>query len=443
MNAARTLSPALALPYNAPVRSIAVINQKGGVGKTTTVANLGAALADRGIRTCLLDLDPQAHLTLHFGIEPGTPEAGVYEMLTESATLDQAAVDVRENLAVVPSVIDLAAAEVELVTTVGREQILRDRLAAAGREFDLAICDCPPSLGLLTLNALAACDDVLIPLQPHFLALQGLGKLLETVALVQQRINPKLTVAGVILCMYESTTRLTAEVQSDLKEFFDASSGGGLPWDHARIFDAVIRRNVKLAECPSHGLSIFEYEPRCNGATDYQALADELLATLGMVGPEQTPADTGPAIAEPVLPPSAQPPTPAPTPPADAAEPADASAPPADAHAPTPAPPAESQGAMDEQAEPGEWASEEPEWTVPPQAARPQPDSRPGTGPAAPDAPAEDATSHPANQRPRYDRPALPGPQAEPACRRHGDGDWPARDGGQAENEDPPTGQQP
>ncbi len=255
------------------------------MGKTTTVANLGAALAQRGSKICLVDLDPQAHLTLHFGIEPGAPEGGIYDVLADGRDFDQSIVAVRERLTVCPSVIDLAAAEVELVSTVGREQILRDAIAGADLDADLLMIDCPPSLGLLTLNALAAVDEVYIPLQPHFLALQGLSKLLETVSLVQKRINPDLRVTGVILCMYESTTRLAGEVFQDLQDFFVASRGTGRPWAQARIFNTVIRRNIKLAESPSHGETIFEYEPSSNGAADYAALAQEVLEGVGSAEP--------------------------------------------------------------------------------------------------------------------------------------------------------------
>jgi chromosome partitioning protein len=262
------------------VRTIAVINQKGGVGKTTTVANLGAALAARGRDVFLIDLDPQSHLTLHLGIEPGSRPVSLYNVMTGQADLAAAAVRLSEHLWLAPAVIDLAAAEVELVGTVGREQILRDRLAAAVPPAELAMIDCPPSLGLLTLNALAAADDVIIPLQPHFLALQGLGKLLETVSLVQHRINPRLKVLGVILCLYDSNANLSSEVVADLRQFLSAAHGGATPWARARIFETVIRRNVKLAECPSYGKAIFEYEPSSHGAEDYQRLAEEFLTVV-------------------------------------------------------------------------------------------------------------------------------------------------------------------
>ncbi|MFW6132701.1 MAG: AAA family ATPase [Planctomycetota bacterium] len=265
------------------MRTIAVINQKGGVGKTTTVANLGAALAERDRRICLIDLDPQSHLTLHFGLEPGQPEVSIYDVLTARTLPRDATVRLGANLQIIPAVIDLAATEVELSGTVGREQILADKLRDAAPACDLAIIDCPPSLGLLTLNALAAADEVYIPLQAHFLALQGLGKLLETVALVARRINPRLRVAGVILCLYESNTRLAAEVLADLNAFVADARGKDVPWADMTVFDTVIRRNVKLAECPSYGTTIFDYEPGSHGAQDYNALAEEFLARSNAV----------------------------------------------------------------------------------------------------------------------------------------------------------------
>jgi len=268
------------------VHTIAVLNQKGGVGKTTTVANLGAAVAARGCRVCLIDLDPQSHLTLHFGIEPGQSDVSIYDVLSGDTDLLSACVRVTDTVTVVPSVIDLAAAEVELAATVGREQILRDALGAQAMDCDLVLMDCPPSLGLLTLNALAAADEIFIPLQPHFLALQGLGKLLETVSLVQRRINPALRVGGVILCMYETATRLAAEVVADLEGFFDATHGTDCPWGEARIYQTVIRRNIKLAECPSHGKTIFDYDPASRGAADYGTLADEFVASYPALFPE-------------------------------------------------------------------------------------------------------------------------------------------------------------
>jgi len=312
-----------------PVRTYAVINQKGGVGKTTTVANLGAALASRGRDVCLIDLDPQAHLTLHFGVEPDTPAVSMYDVLTADTALSAAISQIAPRLSLAPAVIDLAAAEVELVTTVGREQILRDRLRDNPPAAELVLIDCPPSLGLLTLNALAAADEVLIPLQPHFLALQGLGKLLETIALVQRRINPRLRVAGIVLCMFESTTRLAGEVVADLEAFFADARETDTPWSNTRIFRSAIRRNIKLAESPSYGQTIFDYAPGSHGAEDYGALAGEFLE---MLQPPEPAAQAQHAPAPPT------PETPLPSEPAQAPAPASASdAPPTSSEAP-PAP---------------------------------------------------------------------------------------------------------
>ncbi len=259
------------------MRRISIINQKGGVGKTTTSANLGAALAARGQRVFMIDLDPQAHLTIHLGTEPSPDRPSVYDVLTSGAAIDSAAVPARPNITLLPAYIDLAAAELELVSMVGRENILRDAVAAMPGEYDFLVIDCPPSLGLLTINALSATDEVLIPLQPHFLALQGLGKLFETVTLVRDRLNRNLRVGGVMLCLYEAGTRLATEVVDDLEQFLNASRGQNVPWSEARLFTTTIRRNIKLAECPSHGQTIFDYAPKSHGASDYARLARELL----------------------------------------------------------------------------------------------------------------------------------------------------------------------
>lgn len=259
------------------MRTIAVINQKGGVGKTTTVANLGAAVASGGMNVCLVDLDPQAHLTLHYGVEPDDHTLTAYDVLTRECSAAQATRMLTPQLWLIPSSIDLAAAESDLANETGRENRLRDAFKAQELPHDFAIIDCPPSLGILTLNALTAADDVIIPLQPHFLALQGLGKLLDTIDLVHRHINPSLRVAGIVFCMFESATRLAAEVVADLREFFAAARQGDKPWAKTHIFSTVIRRNIKLAECPSYGKTIFEYEPRSHGAADYEQLGKEFV----------------------------------------------------------------------------------------------------------------------------------------------------------------------
>ena len=242
------------------------------------MANLGAAVAARGMDVCLLDLDPQAHLTLHYGLDATEGTMTSYDVITDGCKVPEATELLTGNLWLLPSTIDLAGAETELAARPGRERLLRNSLTAQHLTHDFILIDCPPSLGLLTINALAAASDVIIPLQPHFLALQGLGKLLETISLVCKHINPSLRVTGVLLCMYESVTRLTTEVVADLRSFFDTQRRTDKPWAHARIFQTVIRRNIKLAECPSYGKTIFEYEPRSHGAADYNALADEFLS---------------------------------------------------------------------------------------------------------------------------------------------------------------------
>lgn len=264
------------------MRRIAILNQKGGVGKTTTTVNLAAALAATGRRVCVLDLDPQAHATTHLGLEPDGTLPSLYDVLVTNKPLASVRKEADANLWLCPSDINLAAAEVELAGVVGREVILRETLAQDAETFDFMLMDCGPSLGVLTLNALAAADEVFIPLQPHFLALHGLSKLLETTALVSRRINPRLKVTGVVVCLFESQTRLAQEVVGDLRAFLDKSRGQPVPWADARVFDTKIRRNVKLAECPSHGRSIFRYAPACPGATDYAALANEVIGTVDL-----------------------------------------------------------------------------------------------------------------------------------------------------------------
>ncbi len=262
------------------MRSIAVMNQKGGVGKTTTVVNVAAAMAQSGRRVCLVDLDPQAHATLHLGIDPMPEQPSIYEVLADKAKLADVRRDVAENLSVVGASLDLAAAEIELAGVVGREVILRDKLREDEElsEVDYLLIDCPPSLGLLTLNALAAVDEVFIPLQPHFLALHGLSKLLETIELVAARLNSRLRLSGVIFCMYASNTRLAAEVSQDVDEFFHAARDRQTPWVDAVVFQTRIRRNIRLAEAPSFGQSIFRYAASSNGAEDYRRLTEEILS---------------------------------------------------------------------------------------------------------------------------------------------------------------------
>jgi chromosome partitioning protein len=264
------------------MRRIAIINQKGGVGKTTTAVNLAAALARCGQRVQVLDLDPQAHATTHLGVEPDGSAPSMYDVLVKNRPIAEAVRQVADNLWLAGADINLAAAEVELAGVVGREVILRD-LLEEDKSYDFVLMDCGPSLGVLTLNALAAASEVFIPLQPHFLALHGLGKLLETTGLVARRINPALRVTGIIVCMYEATTRLCQEVIGNVEGYLEKARCGSAPWSQARIFQTRIRRNIKLAECPSHGCSIFDYAPSCNGADDYTELAHEVAGQTATV----------------------------------------------------------------------------------------------------------------------------------------------------------------
>ncbi len=258
------------------MRSIAIINQKGGVGKTTTAVNLSAALSEMGKRVCLVDLDPQAHASLHLGLALGEKDQSIYHVLTSDATFIEVTNRIHENLWVVPSHLDLAAAELELANEVGRESIFRDKLAKGTGDYDFLIVDCPPSLGILTLNALAAVHEVILPLQPHFLALHGLSKLMRTMNVVSQRLNPTLRLTGVVLCMYDSGTRLAAEVSADVEEFF-TRQGDTSVWAQAVCFQTRIRRNIRLAEAPSFGQSIFQYSASSHGAEDYRQLAAEVM----------------------------------------------------------------------------------------------------------------------------------------------------------------------
>lgn len=256
------------------MRTLAVLNQKGGVGKTTTVANTAAALAAMGHRVVAIDLDPQAHLTIHLGVEPQTVGGGAYHVLIRSARFEEQILMVRPNLWLLPANIDLVGAETELINVVGRETVLREALEPVAQTFDYGLIDCGPSLGLLTLNALAAAQEVLIPLQPHFLALQGFGKLLQTVELVNRRINPRLKVTGILFCMFESRASLPQEVKADIEQFLANARGTASAWSDAQVLPTCIRRNIKLAEAPSYGKTIFEYEPGCNGAEDYRHVAE-------------------------------------------------------------------------------------------------------------------------------------------------------------------------
>jgi len=266
-------------------RVIALMNQKGGVGKTTTTVNVGAALANLGHSVLAVDLDPQAHLTLSLGIEPGELDKSLYDLFTDPQTtamevVRQVPPDSR-NLAVLPAETNLAGIESELsemVATGMAQTLLRNKTADLCQQFDYVLLDCPPSLGLLTINALTMASEIIVPMQAHFLALQGMTKLFETIGMVRGGINPSLTVAGVVLCMHEANTILANDVISEVEGFFAAARDTDQPWADAQVYQPPVRRNIKLAEAPSFGQSVLAYAPESNGAKDYLAVAQAIAA---------------------------------------------------------------------------------------------------------------------------------------------------------------------
>jgi chromosome partitioning protein len=247
-------------------RTIVFVNQKGGVGKTTSAINLGAYLALSGKRTLLIDFDPQANLTSGLGRRPGA-DKGIYDVIAGRATLKEILQPTPiEWLDLASSSIDLSGATVELVDKEDRNEYLERALATVEREYDFILIDCPPSLGILTLNGLVAADEVLIPLQCEYFALEGLSLILQTVSLVQKSMNTSLKVCGILFTMYDSRTKLAQEVVQQVSEYFKD-----------KVFRTIVPRNVRLSEAPSHGQPICLYDPTCIGAKSYEALAAELI----------------------------------------------------------------------------------------------------------------------------------------------------------------------
>ena len=249
-------------------RTVALANQKGGVGKSTTSINLAAALAFQGQKILLVDLDPQGNATSGLGVDKSSVSQSIYEVLLEDVPVEDVVepTSVRD-LYVVPATIDLAGAEIALVSAFSREQRLKNALKAIEGEYDFILIDCPPSLGLLTINALTAAEEVLIPIQSEYYALEGLSQLLQNVELVQKNINPGLVVGGAVLTMYDARTNLSADVASQVRDFFGD-----------RAYRTVIPRSVRLSEAPSYGEPIEAFDPMSRGAIAYRELGREFLA---------------------------------------------------------------------------------------------------------------------------------------------------------------------
>ncbi|MEG0268338.1 MAG: AAA family ATPase [Carnobacterium sp.] len=249
-------------------RIIAVANQKGGVGKTTTTVNLGACLAYSGKKVLLVDIDAQGNATSGLGVRKVDVEKDIYDILVNETPIEEVVLpSSRENLWVVPATIQLAGAEIELTNQMARETRLKQALAKITDDYDFILIDCPPSLGHLTINAFTASDTILIPVQCEYYALEGLSQLLNTVRLVQKHFNPDLKIEGVLLTMLDARTNLGYEVVDEVKKYF-----------REKVYKTIIPRNIRLSEAPSHGLSIIDYDPRSRGAEVYLELAKEVLA---------------------------------------------------------------------------------------------------------------------------------------------------------------------
>ena len=246
----------------------AIVNQKGGVGKTTTAANLGSALSERGQKVLLVDIDAQANLSAHFGcaVDDQSEQLTMYDVLRHGAPIEKAVVQISPSLSIVPASLLLSAADLELGGVIGRELLLRKALQSVIDSYDFIVIDCPPSLGLLSLNGLVAASRVVVPVQSEFLALHGVRQLLDTIDQVRSAYNPSLAVGGVLLCLHDARRRLARSVADTVREYF-----GDL------VFETVIRTNVALAEAPAQGSSIFQYDNRSSGAEDYSNLAEEIL----------------------------------------------------------------------------------------------------------------------------------------------------------------------
>jgi len=248
-------------------RIIAIANQKGGVGKTTTAINLSASLAHLGKKVLLVDIDPQGNSTSGMGLEKKKIKHCMYDLLINSFPVENLVVPTgRSNLEMVPATIQLAGAEIELVSTVSREVKLRNALKKASEKYDFIVIDCPPSLGLLTINALTAAHETLIPIQCEYYALEGLGQLMNTIELVKKHLNQQLVIEGVVLTMFDTRTNLSTQVVEEVKDYFKEL-----------VHNSIVPRNVRLSEAPSHGLPIMEYDNKSKGSEVYLGLAREVI----------------------------------------------------------------------------------------------------------------------------------------------------------------------
>lgn len=248
-------------------RVIAIANQKGGVGKTTTAINLSACLAEKGQKVLALDMDPQGNMTSGLGVDKNNVENTVYDLIIGESSINEVIVrDVLENLDIIPTSIDLSGAEIELLDVDEKEYIIRNAIANIKEDYDYIVIDCPPSLSMLTINAMTTADSVLVPIQCEYYALEGLSQLIHTVELVRDRLNPQLTIEGVVFTMYDARTNLSLQVVENVKDNLDQT-----------IYKTIIPRNIRLAEAPSYGMPINKYDPKSAGADSYMRLADEVM----------------------------------------------------------------------------------------------------------------------------------------------------------------------
>lgn len=250
-------------------KTIAIANQKGGVGKTTTAINLSACLAEKGKKVLVIDLDPQGNTTSGFGLEKTEMENTVYELMLDECTIKESIHTVENipNLQIIPSNVNLAGAEIELLGINDKEYILKNAVDYVRDDYDFVMIDCPPSLNMLTVNAMTTADSILVPIQCEYYALEGIAQLIRTIELVHERLNDKLVIDGVVFTMYDARTKLSAEVINTVKDSLQC-----------RIYQTIIPRNVRLAEAPSHGLPIHLYDSKSTGAESYRSLAKEVLA---------------------------------------------------------------------------------------------------------------------------------------------------------------------